>query len=87
MKRPKSRLSTAADVAARWPALSRQRCWELARKNLIPHTRIGASVYYDLDVISDWLRAGGTAPRIMEGEARVGIGSHGSIETHAPTEA
>jgi excisionase family DNA binding protein len=36
------------------------RIYELVRRDLIPHVRIGRSVRFDMEAIEAWIAAGGT---------------------------
>ncbi len=55
------RLLTAAQVSEAAENLPKGRVYELTRKGLIPHVRIGASYRYPEDQLLEWIRNGGTA--------------------------
>ena len=41
--------------------IPKARVYEFARRGLIPHVRVGASVRFDVEQVESWIRAGGTA--------------------------
>jgi excisionase family DNA binding protein len=51
-----------AEVVAPMLGLSKQALYELVRKNLIPHIKIGCRrIRFSLDQIDDWVAIGGNA--------------------------
>lgn len=54
------RLLTIEEVAPQL-GLSKQRLWQLVRKNQIPHLRLGRAVRISAPQIRDWIEDGGTA--------------------------
>ena len=53
------RLLTAEELAAQI-GLSRFRLYELCRGGLIPHVRVGRSIWFDPKAVAEWIAAGGT---------------------------
>ncbi|MGH9944458.1 MAG: helix-turn-helix transcriptional regulator [Pyrinomonadaceae bacterium] len=51
-----------AEVAASILCVSTQRIWELSRRHLIPHVRIGERQYrYSERALREWIASGGRA--------------------------
>lgn len=50
----------AGEVAERL-GVRKHRVYELTRRDMIPHVRIGRQLRYDPAALEEWIRAGGTA--------------------------
>ena len=49
------------EEVAEWLAVSKQRAYELARREIIPVVRIGRQVRVDPERLEEWIREGGSA--------------------------
>ena len=65
---PLPRLITAAELAASL-GLSVARIYELVREQGLPAVRLGRSLRFDPEAVSEWLRSGGTREREPVGAA------------------
>jgi excisionase family DNA binding protein len=58
-----------ADAVAEWIDADRYRVYDLVRKDMIPHVRLGRSVRFDPDAIARWLAAGGSRDAVISRSA------------------